>query len=69
MPRKQIDRAALSINRERDLGRHGPAEALQRASEPGSETSVPRVEDAIEIATTPAHQQDDVGIESCGHAT
>ena len=63
VPREQIDRAALAIHREGHLGRDLPARRLQHSSRRFSEACMPGVEEAVEVAAAPPHEQDEIRVQ------
>lgn len=64
MPGKDVDRAALAEDRERDLGLDDPLrEGGQPPNERFRDTGVPRIEKPIEIRSLPSRDEIDLRIE------
>ncbi len=65
MPREKIDRAALTVFRVRNLGNNLPAELGQDRGEPLAELRMAAIHHSIDVATPPANDQDELGVEDC----
>ena len=64
---QQVDRAALSELRERDLGGYLPAQRLELPADLADQRSVPFVEQAVECPGAPSHFSLERGVERGEH--
>jgi len=69
MPREEVDRPALAVFGVGNLRHDGPAEALQTRDDRIAEHRVSAIEEPIQLAATPADQDDDLRIERAEEPT
>lgn len=68
MPRDQIDRAALAVDGEGQLGQRVPPEGLEEAGDRLHQSGMPLVEQTVEVSALPSDGHHEIGLEESRHA-
>src|ERR687898_720712 len=69
MPREEVDRASLTVDRVRDFGVDLRSKALEPEGAPSEEARMGLVDKPIQIAGTPTDRHDHLGVERLGDAS
>jgi hypothetical protein len=66
VPGEQVDRAALSVHRVRNLGPGDPTGSFEELGDPTDKRRVAFIHQAVEVAATPSEGDDQLRVEGAG---